>query len=106
VIDLTRISRDFPSWRPCPFRAGVSYRILHDFRSSDGLIGGNGASVSAGQILVFEFESWSRYDGATFYLFRNVSGEICVWNLGDEEDIDKWRQFFDEGKKNGDGFNI
>jgi len=72
---------------------------LHEFRSSDERFGGDGAVVRAGQILTFEFESWSRYDGATFYLFRDASGGICIWSLGDDDEIDGWRGSFEEQPK-------
>ena len=101
MIDLTKISREFRSWRPCPFRTGASYHVLQDFRSTDELFGGTAPVVRAGQVMAFEFESWSRYDGETFYLFRDHSGQIYVWGLPDEDDLDGWRQFFQEETNDG-----
>jgi len=78
MIDLTKISRESPSWRLCPFRIGVSYQVLHDFRSSYDLFGGEASMVMAGQAMTFEFESSSRYDGQTFYLFVILQAEsVC-----------------------------
>jgi hypothetical protein len=101
MIDVTEISGKSPSWRSCPFRTGDSYHVLQEFRSSDGFFGGEALMVMAGQAITFECESWSRYDSETFYLFRDSSGRICVWGLPDEEDLDRWRQFFQERTSKG-----
>jgi hypothetical protein len=69
---------------------------LQNFRSSDELFGGEASMVMAGQAMTFEFESWSRYDSQTFYLFRDPSGRIYVWSLHDKDSLDRWRQFFQE----------
>ena len=84
------------------------YRVLRDFQSADWPFGGNGATwpfdgkgatINAGQILIFMFESWSYYYGTGFYLFRDATGEICAWDVRDDEDISRWRQFFEEESK-------
>ena len=97
MIEASKVqSGQCPSWRPCPFRIEVAYRVLHDFQSADWPFGGDGAIVKAGQVLIFELVSWSRYDGMAFYLFRDASGQFCAWGLGDDEDVGRWQLFFEE----------
>jgi hypothetical protein len=68
---------------------------MRDFQSADEFFGGAGAVVvHAGEVLTFEFESWSRYDGVTFYLFRDTFDKVCVWGLRDDDDVQEWRSLF------------
>jgi hypothetical protein len=74
------------SWRPHPFIVGARYRSKKDFP---------GFSGPLGEILVFEHDSYSRYDNCSGYEFRSLSGENRVWWLHDDEPMDSWREYFE-----------
>ncbi len=77
-------------WRECPFKPGMRYRIRQNFVAlRDAFV--------AGEVLTFESDAWSRYDGITFYFFRQLEREtLRVWDIDDDADIHAWLGLFEE----------
>jgi hypothetical protein len=76
--------------RECPFTRGRSYRVLQNF---DALRD----SFTAGEVMTFESDAWSRYDGFTGYFFRQPGREMLrSWDIADDADILVWRVLFEE----------
>jgi hypothetical protein len=79
-----------PPWRTCPFTRGRLYRVRRGFASMRD-------SFAAGDILTFDSDAWSRYDGVTGYFFRQAGREtLRVWDIHDDADIEVWRELFEE----------
>ena len=77
-------------WRECPFIKGRRYRVRHDFKALRD-------SFTAGDILIFDSDAWSRYDGITGYFFRPPTREaLLVWDIADDADIQIWKELFEE----------
>ena|SRR5580765_331701 len=78
------------SWRKSPFKVGSRYRVLRSFR-------GLRDSFSAGEVLVYKSQGYSRYDGATGYFFESPNDSTTrAWDVGDEEDLSVWSTIFEE----------
>jgi hypothetical protein len=76
-------------WRECPFRRGAKYRVLKTFTPMRGAFG-------TGELLTFDTDTYSRYDGMTGYFFHDTAGIGRVWDVRDEDDIDRWKNIFVE----------
>jgi hypothetical protein len=77
-------------WRECPFIRGRRYRVRQDFRALRD-------SFTAGEVLTFDSDAWSRYDGITGYFFRQSGREtLRAWDIDDDADIQIWRELFEE----------
>jgi len=78
------------AWRTSPFTLGRHYRVRKDFAALRD-------SFTAGDILTFDSEAWSRYDGITGYFFRQPAREtLRVWDIEDDADIQIWTELFEE----------
>ena len=81
---------EIPPWRESPFVVGRHYRVIRDFQALRD-------TFTAGEILVYERDAWSRYDGITGYFFSEAgSGELRSWDIDDGEDLGVWRDLFEE----------
>ena len=73
-----------------PFAVGRCHRVRRDFRALRD-------SFKAGDLLTFESEAYSRYDGMTGYFFSQPGVQhLRVWDLGDDESSAMWRELFEE----------
>ena len=78
------------SWRKAPFKVGSRYRVLRSFQALRD-------AFSAGEILVYKSEGYSRYDGATGYFFEAPDDpRTRAWDVGDDEDAAVWNTLFEE----------
>ena len=77
-------------WRTTPFTEGRRYRARRDF---DALRD----RFQEGEVLVYLNDAWSRYDEYTGYFF-SVPGttQHRVWDISDGEDLEIWRELFEE----------
>ena len=74
-------------WRECPFTRRRQYRVRQNFAALRD-------SFAAGDILTFDSDAWSRYDGITGYFFQQSDREtLRVWDIDDDADIDLERTF-------------
>ena len=65
------------SWRPAPFAIGKIYRVLRAFSA----YGTYQHNMNPGDIVTYCGESWSRYDGCTFYFFSQAEmSPFPPWN--------------------------
>ena len=72
------------------FVVGIKYRALRDFSS------GPTSHFIKGEILLFDRDTYSRYDDCFVYMFHNENtGESKGWWLFDGESIDSWKDFFE-----------
>lgn len=86
---MTRLPGEIPPWRECPFEPGRAYRVRRSFVALRD-------SFTAGEVLTFDSDAWSRYHGITGYFFRQSGGgSLRVWDLEDDADVQDWRLFFD-----------
>ena len=77
-------------WRECPFKRGRGYRVRRTFAALRD-------SFTSGEVLTFDSDAWSRYDGITGYFFRQAGREMLrVWDIGDDADIKVWKELFEE----------
>jgi hypothetical protein len=54
-------------------------------------------SFALGEVLKYEAEAYSRYDGLTGYLFSQDGVERKrVWDIQDDGDLESWRELFEE----------
>lgn len=73
-----------------PFIPGRHYRVRETFKALRD-------SFVAGEVLIFDSQAWSRYDGITGFFFRQPGhAGLRVWDMADEEDISVWETFFEE----------
>ncbi len=73
-----------------PFTPGRHYRVRVDFKALRD-------SFAAGEVVVFDSQAWSRYDGITGCFFRQDGCEgLRVWDIADEEDVSVWKTLFEE----------
>lgn len=77
-------------WRACPFTPGRAYRVRQNFAALRD-------SFTAGDVLTFDSDAWSRYDGITGYFFRQAGRDrLRVWDIDDEAEIRIWQELFEE----------
>ncbi len=77
-------------WRECPFTRGRTYRVRQSFVALRD-------SFTAGDLLTFDSDAWSRYDGITGYFFRQADRDsFRVWDIEDDAEIQIWRELFEE----------
>ena len=77
-------------WRECPFTRGKHYRVRQSFAALRD-------SFTVGEVLTFDSDAWSRYDGITGYFFRQRGREtLRVWDIDDDADLQIWRELFEE----------
>ena len=87
---MSTTPKEIRPWRTCPFRVGARYRVRGSFATLR-------ASFIAGEILVFDSDAWSRYDGITGYSFSGAGVEgLRTWDISDDEDLEIWRLHFEE----------
>jgi hypothetical protein len=76
--------------RKSPFKVGRRYRVLRSFRAMRD-------AFSAGEILVFKSEGYSRYDEAAGYFFEALDDpRTRAWDVRDDEDLSIWKTLFEE----------
>lgn len=69
------------AWRKPFFFKGAHYQVRRPIQSE-------GFTFEQGEEVVFESEAWSRYDGATSYVFQSVHNrETKVWMLDDDSTV-------------------
>lgn len=77
-------------WRECPFTRSRQYRVRQSFAALRD-------SFTVGEVMTFDSDAWSRYDGITGYFFRHSGREtLRVWDIDDDADIQIWRELFEE----------
>ncbi|HEY1051750.1 MAG TPA: hypothetical protein VGE39_18390 [Prosthecobacter sp.] len=77
-----------------PFTPGRRYRVRAAFKALRD-------SFEGGEILIFDSQAWSRYDGITGYFFRQPDRKgLRMWDIADEEDISIWKTLFEELPEN------
>lgn len=75
-------------WRESPFEHGQRYRVLMDFDSLRD-------HFRAGEVLVYDHDTYSRYDNCTAYIFtRPGSTLVRCWDLYDDDDLSMWEMLF------------
>jgi hypothetical protein len=88
--ELTASSPSLIGWRPSPFKVGRHYRVLHTFQAMRD-------AFTAGEILVYRSQGWSRYDETTAYYFQAPNDiRIRTWDVPDEDDLSIWKTHFEE----------
>jgi hypothetical protein len=76
-------------WRSSPFVVGQRYRVRRDFKSLRD-------TFRAGEVLTYERDTWSRYDGCTGYVFAQPSTSMPrCWDIYDDEDLALWLELFE-----------
>lgn len=54
------------------------------------------ATFTVGEVLLFEFDGFGRYDEAFGYTFHSLTdGTTKTWMLFEGESVDSWREFFE-----------
>lgn len=77
-------------WRMSPFMVGKRYRVRKDFTCLRD-------DFKAGEVLVFDSDAYSRYDGYTGYFFSQVGARrLRTWDIDDDDDLEVWRDLFEE----------
>ncbi len=77
-------------WRESPFVTGRRYRVRRSFEALRDTFQG-------GEVLTYERDAYSRYDGLTGYFFSQPgSDRLRAWDISDDQDLETWRQFFEE----------
>jgi hypothetical protein len=88
--ELRNSSPYLTGWRPAPFRVGQHYRVLQTFRAMRD-------NFTAGEVLVYRSQGWSRYDETTAYYFQAPDDtRIRTWDVRDEDDVATWKAYFEE----------
>jgi hypothetical protein len=76
-------------WRECPFTRDRRYRVRQTFTALRDCF-------TAGEVLTFDSDAWSRHDGITGYFFRQRDREaLRVWDIDDDADMDIWKELFE-----------
>ncbi|WP_139340843.1 hypothetical protein, partial [Klebsiella aerogenes] len=75
------------SWRKSPFESGNKYRVLHDFKALRD-------NFKVDEVLVYTKDVYSIYDSCTGYLFSDANGATRVWDVYDDDDLDRWAEHF------------
>ena len=71
------------------FTPGCRYRVKQNFKSGP-------TPFIAGEILVFDRDTFSPYDESFVYLFRSESGaEIREWFLSESQPKKLWHDYFE-----------
>lgn len=87
---MTTGPQEIRPWRECPFTVGRRYRVRSSFKALRD-------AFTAGDVLTYEADAWSRYDGITGYFFRQQGGgRLQVWDIDDDADISVWTDLFEE----------
>lgn len=83
------------------FTIGHRYRLKRTFES------GPKTRFSEGEVVTYARVSYSRYDGCFVHEFNDANGKVKEWWLGEDEPIEKWRDFFedDSGGNRNTGMN-
>ncbi len=69
---------------------GRRYRVRRTFAASRDVF-------SAGEILCYDSDTWSRYDGITGYFFRQPGRKtLRVWDIDDGAELAIWKELFEE----------
>ena len=77
-------------WRKCPFVPGKAYRIRRGFAALRD-------TFVTGEIITYESEAWSRYDGKTSYFFSQIGQQsLRVWDTDDDDDKGNWMELFEQ----------
>jgi hypothetical protein len=77
-------------WRQSPFAAGRRYRVRRDFKALRN-------SFVAGEVLTYDRDAYSRYDGYTGYFFtQSVTEQLRSWDISDGDDLEVWKDLFEE----------
>ena len=82
VIDAAKTCADLKSppveirpWRECPFTRGKHYRVRKTFKALRD-------TFSAGEVMTFDSDAWSRYDEITGYFFRQPGRDhLRAWDI-------------------------
>jgi hypothetical protein len=77
------------TWRPVPFRVGAKYRVKRSVQPLR-------EPLMEGEVLRYERDGCSSYDGMTGCMFRDASKQSRVWELDDNADVESWRDVFEE----------
>ena len=84
-------------WRECPFTRGRRYRVRQSFRALRD-------SFTAGDVLTFDSDAWSGYDGITGYFFRESDRDtLRAWDIQQAGYGLECHDGFEEVKENGVG---
>ena len=76
-------------WRQSPFVVGHRYRIRRDFQAQRD-------SFRAGEVLIYDRDAYSRYDGCTGYFFSQLGApRLRSWDIHDEADLTIWQELFE-----------
>lgn len=75
------------SWRVPPFVVGQTYKIRLDFTALRD-------SFCADETLRYTGDAYSVYDSCTGYLFLDSSGQVRVWDIYDDDDVEIWQKYF------------
>lgn len=70
------------------------FTIDHRYRLKRTFESGPKTRFLEGEIVTYITVSYSRYDGCFVHEFSDVNGKIKEWWLGEDEPIEKWREFF------------
>jgi hypothetical protein len=71
------------------FERGKQYRVKQTFQS------GPVSTFKAGELLVFERNTYSPYDNSFVYVFQNSQHQIKEWWLPEDQPQDTWRKYFE-----------
>jgi len=53
-------------------------------------------NFTAGEILTFRYDAWSRYEGMTGYFFEQPDAKWRIWDISDDDDLEIWKELFEE----------
>jgi hypothetical protein len=65
------------AWRASPFTRGRKYRVLESFQALRD-------AFAKDEVLTYESEGYSLYDGMAGYFFRDSSNKIRTFDVSDE----------------------
>ena len=71
-----------------PFKKGAKYRVRQSFSSLD--------EFTQGEVLVYEGSSYSPYDSASGFDFRDSAGAFRRWDMYDNEPLNLIQERFEE----------
>lgn len=75
------------AWRKCSFKKGEKYKVnehTHSLRDR----------FRKGEVLIFQTDIYSRYDGMTGYVFVDEWGTQKVFDITDDEDFETANKLF------------
>lgn len=80
-------------WRTSPFKIGLPYRVQRCFT-------GLRDNFQAGEVLVYDRDAYSCYDGYTgYFFFQPETQQMRSWDIHDDEQPDIWRDLFEEVRR-------